>query len=100
MPVQRSAEHQLVLLLGIELDFALSRHFERKVGDRPSRIQHFALVRRLADGEFVLDRRGATREANEDRMSSRKCLSVPFSAITMRSVGTWSKIIVRALGSD
>ncbi len=87
MPVQRSAEDQLILLLGVELDFALFRQVEREVGDDTPRLQHVALVRRFADGEFVLDD-ATDAEATEDRISSRKCLSVPFSATTMRSVGT------------
>src|SRR6266702_3572128 len=55
MPVQRSAEDQLILLLGVELDLALLREVECEIGDHAPCLQHVALVRRLADGELVLD---------------------------------------------
>src|ERR1700759_486988 len=55
MPVQRSAEDQLILLLGVELDFTLLCEVEREIGDHAPRLEHVALVRRLADGQFVLD---------------------------------------------
>src|SRR6266702_5020912 len=55
MPVQRSAEDQLILLLGVELDFTLLREVEREVGDHAACFQHVALVRRFADGQLVLD---------------------------------------------
>lgn len=54
-------KHLLILLLRIELDFPAPGHFQCQIGNRPSRIEDFALVRRNAGRKLVLDQSACPR---------------------------------------